>query len=78
MFYTYLLRLSNGGFYAGYSSDLRSRIATHKEGRVLATKGFLPIELVAYFAFSKKINAINFEKYLKSSSGFAFRNKRLI
>lgn len=78
MFYTYLLRLSNGRFYAGYSSNLKSRIETHKEGRVPATKDFLPIELVAYLAFSKKINAINFEKYLKSSSGFAFRNKRLI
>jgi len=31
-----------------------------------------------YAAFKAKEKAYEFEKYLKSSSGFAFRNKRLI
>ena len=34
--------------------------------------------LITYLAFSDKTKAFSFEKYLKSGSGTAFRNKRLI
>lgn len=50
----------------------------HKKGYVPATKDRLPVELIAYFAFSDKTIAFNFEKYLKSGSGRAFLKKRLI
>jgi len=50
----------------------------HKRGGVKATKDSLPIKLEFYAAFKNRRLATKFEKYLKSSSGFAFRNKRLI
>lgn len=78
MFYTYILQLSNGEFYAGHSENLKKRSIEHNEGRVTATKNFRPLKLVYYAAFQSKEKAIAFEKYLKSSSGKAFRNKRLI
>ena len=37
-----------------------------------------PNHLVWYGAFLDKNKALVFEKYLKSSSGFAFRNKHLV
>ncbi|MDP3994361.1 MAG: GIY-YIG nuclease family protein [bacterium] len=77
MYYVYILKLKNGKYYIGYSSDLKQRIREHKNGRVATTKKF-PIKLIQYSAFEKKVNATNFEKYLKSSSGFAFRNKHLV
>jgi len=77
MYYTYLLELKNGKFYVGFSSDLRNRLRSHKENRILATKNTSP-KLVCYIAFKNKKKATDFEKYLKSSSGFAFRNKHLV
>lgn len=78
MYYVYILQLANNENYSGYSSDLKSRIKEHESGRVKATKSYLPIKLIYYCAFRNKLLALNFEKYLKSSSGKAFRKKRLI
>jgi putative endonuclease len=50
----------------------------HKHGLVQYTHSRLPIELITFIAFSDKYKAFLFEKYLKSGSGAAFRNKHLI
>ena len=78
MFYCYILKLSNNKDYIGFSSDLRQRVEEHKLGKVFATKKFLPVKLIYYSAFFTKKKALDFEKYLKTASGFAFRNKRLV
>lgn len=78
MYYTYLLKLSNNDYYAGSTQDLKKRMRKHQMGEVPHTSKFRPVELAWYGAFENKILAINFEKYLKSSSGKAFRNKHLI
>ncbi|MDO8610220.1 MAG: GIY-YIG nuclease family protein [bacterium] len=78
MFYVYILRLSDKSVYIGYSTDLKQRIKYHNEGLVESTKKLRPLALIYYSAFLNKEKAVLFEKYLKSSSGFAFRNKRLI
>jgi len=78
MFYVYILRLSNNSLYTGYTSNLKQRIKQHNWGEVESTKNFKPVKLHYYSAFESQKLAINFEKYLKSSSGFAFRNKHLI
>jgi putative endonuclease len=48
------------------------------DGHVLATKLLLPVQLIFYCAFKDKYKAFEFEKYLKSGSGRAFMQKRLI
>lgn len=78
MYYVYILRLSNDTYYTGYSHNLKQRIQTHHEGSVSQTKNFRPLKLVFYSAFESKKKALEFEKYLKTFSGFAFRNKRFI
>lgn len=77
VFYTYILLLKDGTYYHGYSEDLKQRFKNHQRGVVESTKNFRPVKLVFYAGFSIKERAIGFEKYLKSSSGSAFRNKRL-
>jgi len=78
VYYVYILKLKNGSFYTGYSSALKKRINDHMLGKVSKTKNFRPIKLVFYCVFDFKKTALKFEKYLKTNSGFAFRNKRLI
>ena len=78
MFYTYILQLKDKTYYVGYSSDLKNRVKAHNEGSISSTKNLRPVKLVYYSAFSTQKKATDFEKYLKTSSGFAFRNKRLI
>lgn len=77
MFYTYILKLNNKDYYIGHTTNLKQRVFYHKSGKVFSTRNKL-IELVYYSAFKTKDLAVRFEKYLKSSSGFAFRNKHLI
>jgi len=78
VFYTYILQLKDKTYYVGFSTDLKERIKYHNQELVSSTKNIRPVKLVYYSAFSTQKKATDFEKYLKTSSGFAFRNKRLI
>jgi putative endonuclease len=78
VYYTYILKLKDNTYYIGFSSNLKKRITEHSEGNVPQTRKLRPLKLVYYSAFELKIKALNFEKYLKTCSGFSFRNKRLI
>ena len=76
--YTYVLCLNNGKYYTGHTQDINERILRHANGMVPYTAPHRPVKLVFYCAFPDKYLAIAFEKYLKSGSGRAFMNKRLI
>jgi putative endonuclease len=64
--------------YTGFTEDLNRRISQHNEATEGYTKGKGPWELVWFAAFGTKEKALDFEKYLKHGSGFAFARKRLI
>lgn len=74
----YILKLHDNTHYMGYSSDLKSRIKSHKEGSVPQTRNLRPLKLVFYASFDSKIKALHFEQYLKTGSGFSFRNRHFI
>src|SRR5688572_6236605 len=79
MFYAYILRSEkNGQLYHGSTSDLKTRLRQHNAGQSFATKPYVPWKLVFYSAFETEGLAVRFEKYLKSSSGWAFARKRLL
>ena len=78
MWTVYILRCADGGFYTGCSSNLDDRLKRHHSGRVPATQYRLPLNLVTYIVFSDKQKAFDFEKYLKTGSGRAVMNKRLV
>ena len=78
MYYTYLLRLSNGNYYVGSTGDLKSRVKKHQTRSVPHTSKFRPIKVVWFASFANKKLSVDFEKYLKSSSGKVFRNKHLV
>ncbi len=78
MWYVYILKCSDNTYYTGCTSNLKNRLTSHCKGQVHYTKNKLPLELITYTAFRDKYKAFAFEKYLKSGSGTAFRNKRLV
>lgn len=78
MYYVYILKLFDGEYYVGFSTELKQRLKEHFVGNVTTTKSRRPFRLVFYAVFLNQKRATDFEKYLKSSSGFAFRNKRFI
>lgn len=79
MFYVYILTLNNGQHYVGYTTNMDDRYARHVRGGGCRTTERMPVEsLDFYAAFRSKEKARDFERYLKSSSGHAFRNKRLV
>ena len=80
MWYVYIIRSASSAeqSYVGATADLKQRVADHNAGKSTHTAKFMPWELVWYCAFADKFRALEFEKYLKSHSGKAFANKRLI
>ena len=80
MYYVYILKSvrQENRIYIGCTKDLSKRLKYHNAKLVPSTKAYTPFEIETYFAFKNKILAFNFEAYLKTSSGRAFLNKRLI
>jgi predicted GIY-YIG superfamily endonuclease len=78
MWYVYFLELCNKDIYVGSTDDLRRRFRSHQRGQVLSTKHYLPAVLRSYVAVSTETDARKLERYLKSGSGKAFANKRLL
>jgi putative endonuclease len=74
----YILKCSNSKHYTGFTTNIKNRLKAHRKGEVSFTKDKLPIKLLQISYFEKKKKAYDFERYLKSGSGIAFRNKRLI
>ncbi|HBU07457.1 MAG TPA: hypothetical protein DEB09_05245 [Candidatus Magasanikbacteria bacterium] len=78
MYFVYILKCSNQQYYTGLTGNICDRMIRHKKGEVKFTKPFLPVKCVFIACFPNKIKAAKFEKYLKTHSGMAFRNKRLV
>ena len=78
MYYVYILKLKNNQFYIGYTSNLKERVKQHKQNQICTTKRLKADKIVFYAGFKYKKKALSFERYLKTYSGFAFRNKRLV
>lgn len=74
----YILDCFDGSNYVGCTHNLEERFKRHSKGHVISTKNRLPVEIKTYIVFKDKYQAFTFEKYLKSGSGRAFMNKRLI
>ena len=78
MWTVYILKCSDGTYYTGCTNNIEDRLIRHGKGMVHYTKDKLPVVLITQIIFNEKHKAYDFEKYLKSGSGAAFRNKRLV
>lgn len=78
MFYTYVLKSQKDGkLYVGWTVDLKKRVLSHNEGKVMATANRRPLELIYYEACCLKEDAIKREKSLKTGFGRKYLKNRL-
>jgi predicted GIY-YIG superfamily endonuclease len=74
-YFVYILKNSlTNSLYKGYTSDLKKRIVNHQQKGTRTTSKD-DWALIWYCCFPTKRQAIQFEHYLKSGSGWAFINK---
>ena len=78
MYYFYILRsLRNEKLYLGQTADLKARLRSHNAGTNKATKLNIPYELIFYSAFKNEKDAVNCEKYFKTTAGWKRIHKML-
>lgn len=71
MFYFYIIRSQkNKKLYLGSTSNLEKRLKQHNGGKNFSTKPYSPYELIYYSAFKNRQDAINCEKYFKTTRGW--------
>ena len=79
MYYVYILESSkDGSRYIGITQDLKNRLREHNSGETKSNKTKTPFKIAWYCGLLDKYKAYTFEKYLKSSSGYAFTAKHLL
>ena len=79
MYYVYILRSEKDkSLYIGLTENIKQRLKDHNEGSAKYSKTKRPYKLIWFCAFPNKARALEFEKYLKHGSGYAFTNKHLV
>jgi putative endonuclease len=68
MYYVYVLRSKNR-YYIGYTNNLKRRFREHNAGQNVATKAYMPWELIFYEAYIEQEDALRREKYFKTTAG---------
>jgi predicted GIY-YIG superfamily endonuclease len=78
-YYTYILQseIKPDRFYTGFTEELERRIKSHNQGNNPHTSRLKPWRIKTAIAFTDREKALDFEEYLKTSSGRAFAKKRL-
>ena len=65
-------------YYVGLTDDLERRLREHNGALSGYSKRYALWKVRTYITFENEDQAVLFEKYLKSGSGFAFLKKRFI
>ena len=79
IYFVYIIQSKkDGSKYTGVTNNILRRMKEHNSGRAQYSATKMPFVLKWYCGFSDRTKAYDFEKYLKSHSGIAFRNKRLL
>lgn len=69
-YYVYILySLQDGGFYIGFTNNIKMRLIKHAKGEVPSTKLRTPFKLIRYEYFINEDDAKAREKFLKSGYG---------
>ncbi|MBT3292683.1 GIY-YIG nuclease family protein [Candidatus Peregrinibacteria bacterium] len=75
--YVYIIENQWGKHYIGLTDDIKRRLSEHNDGKNISTRKLKPWYLIYFSGFLDRRKAAEFELYLKSGSGRAFRNKHL-
>jgi len=66
-YYTYILRSrKNNDIYIGSTDNLAKRVILRNKGRVKSTKSYKPWELLEYYEYDSRAEAVRKERFLKT------------
>src|SRR5262245_54702200 len=65
MFFTYILESPKGDWYYGHCADLEDRVYRHNSNQNKSTRKKGPWRLIFRRSFASKLEANQFERYLK-------------
>lgn len=72
-YYVYVIKSQlEGRLYKGMTNDVEKRLREHNAGKSFSTKPYIPWSLVYFKAYETRIEAREYEKFLKSGSGREF------
>ena len=79
LYYVYILRSESDPerHYTGFTENPGVRLDDHNYGKCPHSSKYRPWRIKNLIAFDTKEKALDFERYLKASSGRAFAKKRL-
>ena len=78
VFYAYVLKSKQFDyFYKGHCSNLSKRLDQHNAGMTKSIRPYLPFEIVYYEQFETLKEAIEREKYFKTSRGREYLKGKL-
>jgi putative endonuclease len=78
MYFVYILESKNdGGWYIGYTHDLRQRLQDHNNGNSRSTRFRRPFRLIYYECYLDRRDAMGREQFLKSGAGRIYIKKQL-
>ncbi len=67
--FTYILKCSDDSYYTGWTNNLEKRIKTHNQGKgAKYTRARYPVELLTFWEFESKQEAMQWEWKLKQLS----------
>ncbi|HRH25112.1 MAG TPA: GIY-YIG nuclease family protein [Candidatus Paceibacterota bacterium] len=79
MYYVYILKSEkDSSYYKGVTENLKKRVYDHNHGSNKYSSSKAPFKIIWYCAFEQKQKALDFEKYIKHGSGFAFVKKHIL
>jgi len=79
MYFVYILESQkDGSHYVGSAASVKERLTDHNMGKAKYSSSKKPFVLKWFCGFPNKQLALNFERYLKHGSGFAFARKHLL
>jgi len=65
-YYTYILKSkTTGNYYCGQTNNMSDRILRHNSGRNKYTKHGVPWELISFYKFSTRAEAVSLESKIK-------------
>ena len=78
MFYAYVLKsVHHDYFYKGHCRDLEKRIEQHNSGMTTSIKPYIPFVLAYFETFLTEAEAIEREKYFKTSASRRYLKSKL-
>ena len=74
MFFTYILKLSNGKCYTGLSGNIFQRLLEHEKGKSISTRRHRPVKIIALYKVGTRLEARRLEVAIKNRGAMRFIN----